>query len=102
MNSVFKALADPTRRRVLELLKSGPMPAGEISAQFEVAQPTMSAHLAVLREAGLVEADRQGRMIVYRLKISVLEDALLTFTQALGIKMRNTRVSPRRRKRGSR
>jgi DNA-binding transcriptional ArsR family regulator len=55
-----------------------------------------------LREAGLVDADRQGRMIVYRLKISVLEDALLTFTQALGIEMRSPRAPSRPRRKGSR
>lgn len=100
MNLVFKALADPTRRRVLELLKNGPLAAGEISAQFDVAQPTMSAHLAILREAGLVEPDRRGRMILYHLKLSVLEDALLTFTRGLGIQMKNHKVSARRRRRG--
>ena len=100
MNGVFKALADPTRRRVLELLKNGPLPAGEISAQFDVAKPTMSAHLAILREAGLVEAEKQGRMIYYRLKISVLEDALLSFTGALGIDMRKPKLSSKRLRKG--
>jgi DNA-binding transcriptional ArsR family regulator len=100
MNRVFKALADPTRRRVLELLKNGPLPAGEISAQFDVAQPTMSAHLAILREADLVEAEKQGRMILYRLKISVLEDALLTFTRTLGIDMPGRKHSSKRRRKG--
>lgn len=100
MNRVFKALADPTRRRVLELLKNGPMPAGEISDEFEVSKPTMSAHLAILREAGLVEADKQGRVIMYRLKISVLEEALLGFTRALGLEMRNHKLSSKRTRRG--
>jgi DNA-binding transcriptional ArsR family regulator len=99
MNRVFKALADPSRRRVLELLKSGPMPAGEISAEFDVAKPTMSAHLAILRDAGLVEAERHGRTIVYRLKISVLEDALLSFAQGLGIEIHHNKVSSRKKRR---
>src|SRR5271167_1277662 len=79
MNSVFKALADPTRRRVLELLKTQPMTAGELADQFPVSKPTMSAHCAVLREADLVEMSRAGKTITYHLKLSVLEDALLGF-----------------------
>lgn len=85
MNRVFKALADPTRRRVLELLRRQPMTAGELSDHFTVSKPTMSAHFAVLREADLVDASKQGTTITYRLKLSVLEDALLAFSQALGI-----------------
>jgi DNA-binding transcriptional ArsR family regulator len=85
MNRVFKALADPTRRRVLELLRQRPMTAGELSDQFPVSKPTMSAHFAVLREADLIDATKQGVTITYRLKLSVLEDALLGFSQAFGI-----------------
>lgn len=87
MNNVFKALADPTRRRVLQLLRGGPMTAGEISGNFVVSQPTISAHLGVLREAGLVEAEKSGRMVIYRLKMSVLEDALLGFVEAFGMEI---------------
>ena len=85
MNKVFKALADPTRRRVLELLRQRPMTAGELSEHFPVSKPTMSAHFNVLREADLVDATKQGVTITYRLKLSVLEEALLGFSQALGI-----------------
>lgn len=85
MNLVFKALADPTRRKVLQLLRRHPMTAGEISEHFTVSKPTMSAHFGVLREAGLVDATKQGTTITYRIRLSVLEDALLGFTQALGI-----------------
>ena len=60
MNSVFKALSDPTRRKVLELLRERPMTAGELSAQFPVSRPTMSAHFNVLKEADLVDAERRG------------------------------------------
>ena len=84
MNRVFKALSDPTRRRVLQLLRERPMPAGELSEHFPVSKPTMSAHFSVLQEAGLVEAEKSGRTILYRLKMSVLEDALLGFAQTLG------------------
>ena len=79
MNKVFKALADPTRRRVLELLRQRPMTAGELSDQFGFAKPTMSAHFAVLKEADLVEAHKDGKQVIYQLKLSVLEDALLDF-----------------------
>jgi len=85
MNKVFKALADPTRRRVLELLRQRPMTAGELSDQFPVSKPTMSAHFAVLREADLIDASKQGVTITYRLKLSVLEDALLGFAGIFGI-----------------
>ena len=85
MSNVFKALSDPTRRRVLQMLRERPMLAGEISEQFPVSKPTMSAHFAVLREAGLVEATKTGKTITYRLKMSVLEDALLGFSQAFGL-----------------
>jgi DNA-binding transcriptional ArsR family regulator len=84
-NRVFKALADPTRRRVLELLREGSLTAGELSGQFPVSKPTMSAHFSVLQEAGLIEAEKDGRAVFYRLKMSVLEDALLGFADALGI-----------------
>jgi len=88
VNRVFKALADPTRRRVLQLLRQRPMLAGELSDHFPVSKPTMSAHFAVLQEAGLIEAEKSGRTIVYRLKMSVLEEALLGFAQTLGWEMK--------------
>jgi DNA-binding transcriptional ArsR family regulator len=96
MNTVFKALADPTRRRVLELLRRGPMTAGELSDEFEFSKPTMSAHFAVLKEADLVETERDGKTIVYHLKLSVLEDALLGFASTFGMgtaKRRQTGVA---------
>lgn len=82
MNKVFKALSDPTRRRVLQLLHQRPMTAGELADEFDLSKPTMSGHFAVLREAGLVYTERHGTTITYRLKLSVLEDALLSFAQA--------------------
>ena len=82
MSSVFKALSDPTRRRVLQLLRAGPMSAGEISDRFDVSKPTMSAHFAVLKEADLVHAEKAGKSVIYHLKLSVLEDALLGFVNS--------------------
>jgi ArsR family transcriptional regulator, repressor of sdpIR and other operons len=84
VNSVFKALSDPTRRRVLQLLRKHPMSAGELSDHFAVSKPTMSAHFSVLQNAGLIEAEKNGRTIVYRLRMSVLEEALLGFAQTVG------------------
>ena len=84
MNRVFRALADPGRRRVLQLLRKRPMSAGELAEHFPVSKPTMSAHFAVLQEAGLIEAEKNGRTIIYRLRMSVLEDALLGFADSLG------------------
>ena len=82
MNAVFKALSDPTRRRVLELLRDRPMAAGELAEHFPVSGPTMSAHFAVLRGADLVDVQKVGKTVIYRLKLSVLEDALLGFVGA--------------------
>jgi DNA-binding transcriptional ArsR family regulator len=81
MTNVFKALADPTRHRVLELLRQRPMSAGELSDHFDFAKPTMSAHFVVLKEADLVEAHKDGKQVIYQLKLSVLEDALLGFAK---------------------
>ena len=85
MSPVFKALSDPTRRRVLHLLRKGPMSAGELSDQFDVSKPTMSAHFAVLKEADLVHAEKAGKSVIYHLKLSVLEEALMGFMGSLSV-----------------
>ena len=85
MSLVFKALSDPTRRRVLQLLRAGPMTAGDIAGRFDVSKPTMSAHFAVLKEADLVHAEKAGKSIIYHLRLSVLEEALLGFVQSFGM-----------------
>ncbi len=85
MNRVFKALSDPTRRRVLQLLRERPMTAGELAAHFPMHKATMSAHFSVLREADLIAADKHGTSITYRLRLSVLEDALLGFAESFGL-----------------
>jgi ArsR family transcriptional regulator, repressor of sdpIR and other operons len=90
MNKVFKALSDPTRRKVLALLRERPMTAGELAEHFEVSKPTMSAHFAVLREAGLVEPVKQGRVITYHLMMSVLEEAMFGFAQVFGLEVKAT------------
>lgn len=93
MSSVFKALSDPTRRKVLQLLRQGPMTAGEISDRFDVSKPTMSAHFAVLKEADLVHAEKSGKSVVYHLKLSVLEEALLGFVHSFGLDAEPSRPS---------
>lgn len=82
MSSVFKALSDPTRRRVLHLLRQGPLSAGDLADRFAVSKPTMSAHFAVLKEADLVHAEKAGKSVIYHLKLSVLEEALLGFVHS--------------------
>lgn len=85
MNRVYKALADPSRRRILELLKQRNMTAGEIAEHFDLAKPTLSQHFAVLREADLIQGDKKGTTITYRLNVSVLEEALLALMNAFGL-----------------
>lgn len=90
MHLIFRALADPTRRRVLQLLRERPMTAGELADRFDLSRPTMSAHFAVLREADLVDSEKHGTTITYRLKLSVLEDALLGFAETFGFEPRRS------------
>jgi DNA-binding transcriptional ArsR family regulator len=85
VSNVFRALADPTRRRVLTLLRSGPLNAGELASHFDVSKATMSAHFSVLREADLVTSSKAGTTVTYYLNLSVLEEALLEFTSLFGI-----------------
>ena len=76
LNEVFKAIADPTRREILRLLRSEEMSAGDVAARFEMTKPTMSHHFAVLKAAGLVASRREGQTIWYSLNTTVLEDVL--------------------------
>jgi len=85
MNLVFKALSDPTRRQILQLLRKKPMNAGELAEHFPIAKSTLSAHFAILREADLIEAHKSGTVITYMLKVSVLEEAVLAFAEMMGI-----------------
>ena len=95
MSGVFRALADPTRRRVLALLREKPMSAGELADQFDVSKPTMSAHFNVLREAGLIDATKHGKTIIYRLRMSVLEEALMGLAQTVGLDLKATAAPPK-------
>lgn len=85
MNLVFKALSDPTRREILRLLRERDMTAGEIAVRFHLAKPTLSGHFAVLREADLIQSDKLGTTITYRLNLSVLEEAMCLFLDHFGL-----------------
>ncbi|MGH7460375.1 MAG: autorepressor SdpR family transcription factor [Longimicrobiales bacterium] len=76
MSDVFRALADPSRREILRLLREGPKTSGEVAAHFSSAWPTISRHLAVLRDAGLILSERNGQQIVYELNTTVFEDVV--------------------------
>lgn len=76
MGDVWKALADPTRRKILTLLKKRDMNAGEIASEFNMTKPSISNHLNILKQADLVDSEKHGQNVVYSLKTSVLEDIL--------------------------
>ena len=76
MNDAFKALSDPTRREILRLLGKRELTAGEIVGKFDISQPAISRHLAVLRQAGLVTARREGQNVVYALDTTVFQDVV--------------------------
>ncbi|MBI5942037.1 MAG: winged helix-turn-helix transcriptional regulator [Caulobacterales bacterium] len=76
MNSLFKALSHPVRRRIIEMLRTRPLTSGDIAAAFDMAWPTVTGHLNTLKDAGLVEVEREGASMRYRLNISAVEEAL--------------------------
>ena len=78
INDAFKALADPTRREVLRLLQGGEMTAGELAEHFDMTKPSLSHHFAVLKQADLIAARREGQQIYYFLNTTVVEDLLAT------------------------
>ena len=77
----FKALSDPTRQEILQLLKDGRMSAGDIGAHFDMTGATMSHHLSILKQAGLVEDFREGKYIYYELNMTVMEEVRGWFIQ---------------------
>ncbi len=84
LQQTLKALADPTRREILNLLKSGKRSAGEIADQFDITAAAVSRHLSVLKEADLIEDTREGKFIFYELNTSVLEEIMLWLTDLKG------------------
>ena len=84
LQETMRALADPTRREILNMLKSGRMAAGEIADRFPVTGASVSRHLSVLRDAGLIRDCREGKFIYYELNASVLEELMLWVTDLRG------------------
>ena len=76
MNLLFKALNDPTRREILELLKEKDLTAGEIADKFDISKPSISHHLDLLRQAGLVVSVKEGQFITYSINTTVLDEML--------------------------
>lgn len=76
MNGLFKALSHPVRRRIIEMLRKGPMTSGDIAAAFDMSWPTITGHLNALKAADLVSQERDGTSIRYRLEISAVEEAV--------------------------
>jgi len=81
---MFQALSHPVRRHILKLLADGPLSAGEIAAHFELTKPTLSSHFNVLRGADLVQSERHGTSIRYRLNVSVVEEAAAAILDMVG------------------
>ena len=84
MQLTMRALADPVRREILNLLKSGKRSAGEITDHFDITAAAISRHLSVLKEADLIEDTRDGKYIFYELNTSVLEEIMLWITDLKG------------------
>ncbi len=76
MGDTWNALADPTRRKILDLLRKGDKNAGEIADSFTISKPSISHHLNTLRESGLVDAEKKGQNVIYSLNTSVLQDMM--------------------------
>lgn len=87
IQNTLKALSDPTRRRILEMLKGGRCSAGEIAEAFPVSGAAISKHLSVLKEADLIRDSREGKFIYYELNTSVLEEVMLWLTQLKGAQL---------------
>lgn len=84
LQKTLRALADPTRRKILNLLKDGRMSAGEITDCFSVTAASISRHLSVLKDADLIRDSREGKFIYYQLNASVLEEIMLWLTDLKG------------------
>lgn len=76
MNNLFKALSHPVRRRIIAMLRQGPMGSGEIAAAFDMSWPTITGHLNALKDAELVSTEKHGQSVRYRLEISAVEEAM--------------------------
>ena len=77
--NVFKAISDPTRRKILKLLNDKDLSAGEIAEHFDISKPALTKHLNILREAELVSSEKQGNFVIYSINVTVLQQALSGF-----------------------
>lgn len=84
IQNTMKALADPVRREILNLLKNGKLSAGEIVEKFDITGAAISRHLSVLKEADLIRDNREGKYIIYELNASVLEEIMLWISDLKG------------------
>ncbi|NBI08319.1 autorepressor SdpR family transcription factor [Senegalia massiliensis] len=84
MNKVFKALSDPTRRKILEYLKDSDMSAGQISEKFDISKPSISHHLNILKNAELVLWEKEGQNIIYSLNTTVVQEVMKWFLDFRG------------------
>ncbi len=84
LQQTLKALADPIRREILNMLKKGRLPAGEIAEHFSVSAPSISRHLSVLKDADLIRDTREGKFIYYEINTTVLEETMLWIADLKG------------------
>jgi DNA-binding transcriptional ArsR family regulator len=90
LTDVYQALADPTRRDILKLLRAGDLTAGEIAERFPLAKSTLSGHFQILRHAGLIVAEKKGTRIVYSINESAFEEALAAVAALLDLRKKET------------
>src|SRR4029079_10128933 len=94
INNVFQALSDPTRREILRLLRKREMTAGEIAERFPLAKSTLSGHFNILKNAGLLVAEKNGTSMVYSLNVSVVEQTLAAVMDLLDVGKQAKRGKP--------
>lgn len=91
LNMMFKALSDPIRRKILIMLKKRDMTAGEIAEEFDISKPSISHHLNMLKQAGMVMDERKGQFICYSINTSVFEDVVSFGMELCGSKQRKVK-----------
>jgi DNA-binding transcriptional ArsR family regulator len=89
-NEIFRALADPTRREILVLLRAGERSAGELAEYFEISKPSMSHHFGVLKAADLIGCRKEGQQMIYYLNTTVMQDVLVVVLDLLGTQESST------------
>ncbi|WP_058302454.1 autorepressor SdpR family transcription factor [Gorillibacterium timonense] len=98
MNESFKALADPTRRKIIDLLKEKDRTAGELAEYFQMSKPSLSHHLNSLKHAGLIQDEREGQFIRYTLNMTVLQEVLGWVLSVTGAGSEDKKAAPNKKK----